>query len=402
MTQTAISAITEESIRARNESGEQTDLRMEAFTKFQSLEIPGKDQEAWRKVNLKGFDPRKFSPLQSNSTLDAKLEDGSGIELLSIDDALMRPDLRAKIEKRFQDIIHDKNCNIFRAMNLAAYNNSCVIVAGKGSSGRVRITHSSLSSDSVAHLLFIFQETNSDLLVIEEYKGTSADDYVLWTPATEVFMEENAHLKYVSHRLFTDSEQHFITFLSEQNKNSTIHNYPIHMGGANGKGFIVSRLLEQGTEFFVKGLGVGRGREFHDLEFHAEHFASNSISNILYKTVLKDKAHSIFDGYLEIPKGVKNIDSLQVNRNILLDKTARAESMPRLVTKSESVQCEHGATVGDLDPEAIFFLMARGISEDDAKSLLIQGFVSEVVETLPINDEEKEAMDRALQEAIRA
>lgn len=389
-------------IRNLGEPEDLTALRMEAAERLSTLDIPGRDLEPWRKINLKDLDLSSFSPADSDSLLDAKLESGSNIELLDMTSAMKHPEIRDAIYRHYSEIIGSMRCDIFRCMNMAFFRNSVVVHAKKSANGRVKITHRPGNGNTVAHLVFLILDEASEVTVIEEFPGNSdRDDQVIWVPSTEAVIAESAILKYVEIRNFGSSDIHFRHLTADQGRNSVFHAFPLHRGGQLGKDFYISKINDVGGEFIVRGIGYGEGRQFCDFEMHAEHFASDTISNILYKTVLKDRAHSIFDGNLVIPKGLKNVSALQINNNILLDKKARAESMPRLVTMSEHVQCEHGATVGELDPESIFFLTARGIPEDEARSILIQGFVSEVIESFPLTDEEKEQLGESILEKIR-
>jgi Fe-S cluster assembly scaffold protein SufB len=390
-------------IQSLGESRELTALRLEAVEKFSTLEIPQRDIEAWRKIHLKDIDLSAFSPLESDSSLDAKVESGSNIDIIDMSSAIKEPAIKDAINKHYSEVIGSMRCDIFRCMNMAFFKNAIVVHAKKSANGRVKITHRPGKGNSVAHLVFLILDEVSEVTVIEEFLGNGeSDKQVMWIPTTEVILSESSVLKYVEIRDFGESDMHFRHLTADQQgRGSVFHAFPLHRGGINGKDFYVSKINCPESEFIVRGIGFGEGHQFCDFEMHAEHFASNTISNILYKTVLKDRAHSVFDGNLVIPRGLKNVDALQVNNNILLDKKARAESMPRLVTMSENVQCEHGATVGELDPESIFFLTARGIPEDEARSLLIQGFVSEIIKSFPLADEEKETLEESILKKIR-
>ena len=123
------------------------------------------------------------------------------------------------------------------------------------------------------------------------------------------------------------------------------------------------------------------------MEIIVNHQCSHSQSSLLYKAVVSEGAHSVFDGNLLIPKDCNDITSHQLNHNIIMDRDARAESMPRLIIQSEKVSCEHGATVGFLDEESLFFLMSRGFNEQEAKNILIEGFLTEVIAEFPCPEE---------------
>jgi Fe-S cluster assembly scaffold protein SufB len=285
-------------------------------------------------------------------------------------------------------------------MNLALNRGPLVVHATGAAECSFKILHRLTEGDALMQRVLILLDQSAELTLVEEFQGTPSDSLVLWNPVTEVVAEDNSSLNYVALRYYTDSEYHFHRFTSDQKRDSRIHYAVIHTGGALGKSFTVARIHDRDATFRGIGVAIGTGRQYNDAEMVVEHHADHTASSLLYKTVLKGRAHSVFNGNLVIPPGRRQVESIQMNYNILLDRKARAESMPKLVTRSENVSCEHGATVGELDEEAIFFLMARGLPHSEARDLLIQGFYSEVVEEIPLSGEEHQAIEAIIKERI--
>ena len=170
-----------------------------------------------------------------------------------------------------------------------------------------------------------------------------------WNIVGGAYVGKNAYFRHISQRDYNRKDYHFQRFLFEQMRDSEVVAGIVHAGGRLGKSFCTARLREENASFRGVGAYLGSGQGFHDMEILAEHYAGPSQSSLLYKTVVSEQAHSVFDGKLFIHKGIKQIDSRQMNHNIILGANARAETIPRLVVKNEDVLCEHGATVGFLE-----------------------------------------------------
>ena len=256
------------------------------------------------------------------------------------------------------------------------------------------IKHQLQKGNSLIHQLLIYVPDNTDLSLIEEFGEDSGEEASpkqkeasYWNTLTRVHMGKNSSLRYLSLRNYSKGDYHFQRFFSEQKRDSRILYALAHCGGDLGKGFEEARLLEKNAVFRGVGIYAGSNKEFHDIEMLAEHCDAHTRSSLLYKTIVREKAHSVFDARLKIKAHIKDVDSRQINHNLLLDPHARAESMPRLTVKAENVSCEHGATVGMLDPDAIFYLLSRGLKMEEARALMIEGFLSEVIQEFPLTEE---------------
>ncbi len=374
-------------------------LQKQITRRLKDAILPDRSIEAWRKIDLSGLNLESYHPDQSRSEFNITLEGGSA-EVLTLDEALQIDGLREIILQRYTKILENPETNYFRLLSLAHSNHIQVIHVKRGEVATAKVVHRLLEGNALYHRLFIVIEAQGDLVLHEELEGFQSDESTLWIPQADIEVKENARLRYVQHHRFEDSEFFFPDVMAQLHAFARFELSVIHRGGVSGKGFYHTQLLEQGAEFHAIGVGAGKGREFHDIEFQAEHLSNNTNSSILYKCVLRGKAHHVFDGHLIIPHGLKNIEAIQVNRNILLEKTARAESMPRLQTLSDSVMCEHGTTVGELDDEALFFLMSRGISEEEARRILIKGFINDIVQRFPLKEEKIEAILGDLEAAL--
>ena len=151
-------------------------------------------------------------------------------------------------------------------------------------------------------------------------------------------------------------------------------------GGKLARADVAVELEAPGAESDMLGLVFGEGQQqfdFHTLQGHRSH---DTRSDLLYKSALDDNSHSSYTGVITIDRGAQRSDAYQANRNIMLSDGARADTEPMLEIEADDVRCTHGATVGPIDEETLFYVASRGMSPDNAARLIVEGFFSEVFE----------------------
>jgi len=173
----------------------------------------------------------------------------------------------------------------------------------------------------------------------------------------------------------------FIYSFQEKESNLNIHSFP--RGGYRGKQFYLPELNGMGSTYKLMGVSSLVNRELLDIDAKVTHLADHTTSKISYKAIVNDRSHHIFTGNLAIPSNVKKVSAHQESHNLSLNKKARAEANPKLEVMAEDVSCTHGATVGDIDEEQLFYLLSRGLTPSEAKSLLVAAFYEETVSKIP-------------------
>ncbi len=390
-----------------------SNLREKSAAAFSKLDGVPKDSESWRKIDVSRISLKDYHPFQSDSGItcrysavsaegvytDARLPDT--VKILSYAEAFEDPLLSRVITTAVDESLKRDFKNLFKLANQAWFAAGIVVQVRGEHQGELRITHRLNSGDSMFHRVLIMMEPDAEISITEEYFTPAQEKPALVIPVTNILLGNESRLKYVSVRNYDESEYHFHNTDSRIGRGAVLKSYVVHQGGLLGKEFHRTSLMDSRTEYIYRGVSIAAGREIHDKEMLVEHTASDSRSSILHKTVATGRSHSIFNGNLHIPQGLKNIDALQVNHNIILSKKARAESMPNLVTKSDSVSCEHGATVGRLDDDAVFFLMARGLPEREARRLPVSGFFEEIIREIPLSEEMKETIIENIHKRIQ-
>jgi len=177
-----------------------------------------------------------------------------------------------------------------------------------------------------------------------------------------------------------------------QRRDSSFTLHVISLSDADAHVSVTVRQTEEGCETKLYGLAFTRGEQVVDVETHVLHQVGHGRSEQLFKNVLADESKALFYGELKVEPDAQKTEAFQTNRNVLLSPKAKVRTRPQLEIYADDVKCSHGATTGQLDETALFYLQQRGIPLREAQRLLLQAFLDEVVMTLP---------DEALQDEIR-
>jgi Fe-S cluster assembly protein SufD len=164
----------------------------------------------------------------------------------------------------------------------------------------------------------------------------------------------------------------------------------INLGGAISRHDIDLKFTEEGSEAFVDGLYMLNGSQHADTHSIIDHLVPNCTSHQSYKGVLNDKSRAVFNGKVFVRENAHGTDAQQSNKNLLLSNDARVDTKPQLEIFNDDVKCSHGATVGQLEEEELFYLLTRGLPENLARNLLTYGFAEEIINKIGIESIKKE------------
>jgi len=231
--------------------------------------------------------------------------------------------------------------------------------------------------------ILIVAEKNSSVAVIEHF--TSLVDAASFTNAvTEISLGANASVKHCKIQNEADNALHLATLQVHQAKDSRFFSHSVSVGGKLTRNDIHAVIGAEGGECILDGLYMVGGRQHVDYHTRIEHAKPNGTSRQRYKGVLAGKSHGVFNGQVYVHPDAQHTDAKQRNENLLLSKDAQVDTQPQLDIFADDVQCAHGATVGQLDKDMLFYLRARGMGADMALNLLTYGFVNEILDVAPI------------------
>ena len=233
---------------------------------------------------------------------------------------------------------------------------------------------------------------NSQVTVVETYVGSGA---YLTNTVTEIVAGDGAVVDHYRVNCEAPEANHIGTLHVQQERSSSVTSRNVVIGGALTRNDVTAVLAGQGANVSLDGLFVGTARQHIDNHTTIDHASPHCESQELYKGILDDNARGIFDGRIVVrPHAVKTV-SRQENRNLLLSETAIIDSKPTLEIHNDDVKCNHGSTIGQIDEETMFYLRSRGISEEDARSLLVFAFATEIIDRMKI-EPVREHVRRAL------
>jgi Fe-S cluster assembly protein SufD len=228
--------------------------------------------------------------------------------------------------------------------------------------------------------------------VIESY--VSLDEDVYFTNAvTEVVAKEDSVVTH--YRLQEESERafHIATTQVYQERNSNYSSYAISLGSEMARHNINVELTDEGIETTLDGLYVVTGRQHTDSHTTIDHQRPHSVSHQLYKGILDGQSRAVFNGKVFVREGALLTDARQLNKNLLLSSDATVNTKPQLEIFADDVKCAHGATVGQLEDEELFYLASRGIAPERARALLTYGFAEDVISKIKLRSV-REQLDR--------
>ena len=387
-------------------SGSLQTLRKTAITDFDRLGYPTTADEAWKSVNLSSLTTPDFQPATSVDIDPATLEpfiytDQQGLRLVFINghysadhsstsdlpsgvtiDSLAKHHDNPLVQEHLGKVASTSDL-AFTALNTAFLFDGAFIHIPRN-----------VILDTPLHLLFItadattpiashprtlvIAESNSQLSLTETFAGLNTAKY-LTNSVTEIIAQDNAHIDHVRLELEGDQSLHIANLKANLGRSSNLVSHNFTLGGAFIRNDISAHLIGEGSEATVNGFYVLEDDQHLDNYTLLEHAEPHCPSHELYKGILGGSARAIFRGKIHVHQKAQHTDAYQQNENILLSDNARVNAKPQLEIYADEVKCSHGATIGQLDENALFYLQARGISKPEAKRILLRAFADDVV-----------------------
>jgi len=172
------------------------------------------------------------------------------------------------------------------------------------------------------------------------------------------------------------------TLRIQQDRNANVASHSILLGGSLVRNNVHPVLAGEGAECLINGLFIGNGQQHRDNYMYVEHASPHSTSRQFYNGILDGHAHGVFHGRIVVHKSAQKTDAKQTNRNLLLSDDAQIDTKPQLEIYADDVKCTHGATIGQIEENALFYLRSRGIDEVSARRLLLAAFANECVDRM--------------------
>jgi Fe-S cluster assembly protein SufD len=245
-----------------------------------------------------------------------------------------------------------------------------------------------------SHLL-VWLEEGSSATYVHEFASPTEKAQTLHAGIVEVHVGPAANLRFVELQSWGEHVWNFTHERARVDKDGVLNWIFGAVGSHLTKNFTEIDLIGEGAEGRMSGFYFTDGNQHLDHDTQQNHNAPHTTSDLLFKGALKDKSRSVWQGMIYVAPGAQKTDGYQSNPNLVLSEDARADSIPGLEILADDVRCTHGATVGKIDPEQVFYLNSRGILDEQAEQLIVEGFFDPIMQRIPF-----ERVRERLQQAI--
>ena len=398
-----------ESLKTSNESewfGEQRDS---AINTFKQTGFPTTRQENWKYTDVKQIARQAFSANQiGNASLsedelnNIRFDELNCIELVflngeysathskvdNLPEGVVICDLATAFSKH-RDILEEQlqqsefNNSAFTVLNTAFIQHGVLIFIPRNTKLERPVNLLFVSKQQehefAAHLRnIVMLEENSELTLIESYVGLNEAQYFT-NAITDITLRENARCIHYKLQQESVSSYHIGNLRAQQHKDSYLETHSIALGAALARNDIHGQLNAPGANIVMNGLYMTNGKQHIDNHTRVDHLQPHTFSTENYRGVLNNQSRAVFNGKVIVHKDAQKIEAHQNNANLLLSDDAEIDTKPELEIYADDVKCSHGATVGQLDKDMLFYLRSRAIDEDTARSLLTFAFAEEVI-----------------------
>jgi Fe-S cluster assembly protein SufD len=382
--------------------------RTEAKARYDALPLPTTKDEHWRFTDLSGFDPDAWTAngaagiatppsLVDVDVAGIAVVGEGGIEIERAPDGIRFEPLTDEHEELYSLVGWDEK---FAAHNAALWKNGLLVHVPRGvvleQPLYVRVANA-LEGGSLFWRLLVVAEPESRFALIEEYASAAPELAAYSNAAVEIVVKDRAKVEYVSVQNLSRGTWHFASHHARVERDAALDWVTGGFGSAKGKIRIQNDLAGPGATSRVTGAYFADGTQHLDYDTFQEHMAPDTTSDFAFKGALRDRARTVWRGMIRVEEGAQKTNAYQENRNLLLSKTAHADSIPGLEIMANDVRCTHGATLGQVDREQLFYLMTRGLTRADAERLIVRGFFQDVLDRV-----ELEPVRNALADALEA
>ena len=294
----------------------------------------------------------------------------------------------------------------FVARNDGAWRGGALVYVPRGRRLEAPALISAVQDADGAALSFrtlIVLEEGAEAEVWEQWLTTDSNPDSVFNTVTEVWVGPGANLRYVTAQGLSERGWVFGTQRAEVERDAHLDWVALGFGSARGKVRMETRLAGSGSSARVTGAYAGNGSQHLDFDTTQEHAAPNTTSDLAFRGVLEESATAVWRGMIRVDPGAQQTDAFQESRNLLLSKSAHADAIPGLEIEANDVRCTHAAAVAQIDAEQLHYLRSHGLSDEQAKRLIIEGFLEALVERLdagPVKAAVSVALERRLGEIL--
>ncbi|MBW8010521.1 MAG: Fe-S cluster assembly protein SufD [Chloroflexi bacterium] len=391
-----------------------TQYRIRAWDAFQKINLPDTTQEPWRRTDIRKLETDLFSlagegssetpevpkelllPLEGDKDagqgiltpqgvkvyLDSEISDQGVIFTSLVTAAQKHPEILAKVLGKLVPVGDDK----FAAMVGALAATGILVYVPKGVKLEKPL-HSVLWGPGVgrAHIshILVWVEDQASLTFVHETASPTENGQTLHAGIVEMHVGQGANLQFIEWQSWGENVWNFTHKRARVERDANLDWVVAATGSHLTKNFSEIDLVGEGATGRMAGLYFTDGVQHLDHDTQQNHLAPNTTSDLIFKGALEDRSRSVWQGMIYVAPDAQKTDGYQSNPNLVLSKKARADSIPGLEILADDVRCTHGATVGKIDPNEVFYMQSRGIHLEDAERIIVEGFFDPIVQRIP-------------------
>jgi Fe-S cluster assembly protein SufD len=376
-----------------------TERRRQGASLIETLELPTKKVKGWEFTDLRGLDLDAYV----NAPAEVEISGGNkDVVVMRLDEALTRhPDL---LRDRLGSLVPAEDP--FVARNEANWTDGVLVYVPRNvvCEEAIKVNLDLDSPGAAVHWrTLIVLEEGAQAEVWEHYGSESDETEAILNTVVELSVGQNANLHYIATQDISEKAWLFSSQRSEVERDGKLDWAALGFGGGNGKVRMTTNLAGQGSEARVTGGYAGGNRQHLDYDTLQEHAAEDTFSDLAFRGVLANSSTAVWRGMIKVDEGAQRTDAFQECRNMMLSPDAHADAIPGLEILADDVACTHAAAIAQVDKDQLFYLNSRGLSDEESRSLVVEGFLQALVERLgegPVRDEIAARIEARLDEIL--
>jgi Fe-S cluster assembly protein SufD len=419
---TKLTGFTREAVEAlstaKNEPDWVREWRLAAWETFDALPWPKRTDEEWRRTDFRALKLDRLAPFV-----------GVGETVDSLDGVVTGVDESARaginVQRNASDVYSDLNDDLkaqgviftdldtafreheelikqhymtkavpvdfgkFEALHAAFSQGGAFLYVPKNVTVELPFRSFTIATEAGAsiftHTLVVLEE-NAEAFFVDAYNSETLDSQSFASGVVELILGKSSKLRYVQLQDYGRNVWNFLTERATLQKDATLNSLHVTLGSKFTKNSIGSHLQGENSLAEMLGIFFADSDQFFDHHTWQLHESPYATSDLEFKGALRDSARSVYSGLIKVEEGAQKTDAYQQNRNLVLSREARADSIPNLEIGANDVRCTHGATISQVEAEHIFYLQARGIPRTEAQKLIVEGFFRPVIDRIPVEE----------------
>jgi Fe-S cluster assembly protein SufD len=388
--------ISEQQVRAISEKYDEPqwllDQRLDALEALEGLEMPDvittPGPRHW--TNLTDLDYERLVDPDSQSE-DKEWVDVEGAEVLSFHDALDSHE--SLVREQFGSVV-DPQRNYLTALSTALFTTGTVVVVPEGSAAEDVKVRTRMNSRSLFNYTLVVAERNAEVTILErQSSGSETEGHRYYSGIVEVVAEANASVEYGALQDLSEETYNFQVKRGHASDHATVDFIDGNIGSRLTKTSVETRLLGEGSETRIVGAFFGHDDQHFDLGSRVWHEDEHTTADLVTRGVLDDEARSAYEGVQDVGREAWDTNSYQRENTLMLSDDSEADASPKLIINNHDTEASHSATVGQVDAQDLFYMTSRGVDEERAKNMLVEGFFVPVLEEVAVDELREDLQD---------